>query len=91
MIIRSKSGVDAVRSQNVTFDNVQINSLHKPVYKLNKAENITFKNIPSVPENGTFAKILNAETKNIVFQGGNVKAANVEILNGAETSQVKFK
>ncbi len=91
MIISSNSGVDAFRSQNVTFDNVQINSLLKPVYKLNKAENITFKNIPSVPENGTFAKILNAETKNIVFQGGNVKAANVEILNGAETSQVKFK
>jgi hypothetical protein len=53
--------------------------------------NIAFKNIDKVPASGVYAKILNPETKNITFENVKIDKNRVEILNGAETSQVKFK
>lgn len=90
VIIKSKSGVSAFRADGLVLNNVLINSSQKPVFNLNKAMNVTFKNVPGNTAEGTYIKILNPETKNIVIEGGKVKAANVEILNGAEASQVKF-
>ncbi|MBP5743254.1 MAG: hypothetical protein J6W49_07455, partial [Paludibacteraceae bacterium] len=60
-------------------------------YSLNKGVNITFKNIPQLPTSGVFAKILNPETKNIVFENVKFDKSKVEIINGANESQVKFK
>lgn len=90
MIMNTNSGVTMFRTENATFDNVQFNSKLKPSVTMNKAANITFKNIPGTIS-GVYAKILNPETKNIKFEGGKVKAENVEVLNGAEQSQVKLQ
>ena len=89
--IKANSGVSAFRSENITFNNVTIDTPVSPTYSLNKGVNITFKNIPQLPTSGVFAKILNPETKNIVFENVKFDKSKVEIINGANESQVKFK
>ncbi len=89
--IKANSGVTTFRSENITFNNVTIDTPVSPTFSLNKSVNIAFKNIDKAPASGVYAKILNPETKNITFENVKIDKNKVEILNGAETSQVKFK
>lgn len=88
VIIKANKGVEAFRSENISFKNVVINATSQPTYKLNKAQNIQFTNMPSM--NGVSFKILNPETKNITFEKGKLSPSQVEIINGADPAQVKF-
>lgn len=90
VVIKARSGVDAFRSEGITFDNVNIIPEVGPAFKLNKATNITFKNMPASVKTGTYAKIFSAETKNITFEKGKLQPSQIEILNGADPSQVKY-
>ena len=89
--IKANSGVTTFRSENITFNNVTIDTPVSPTFSLNKSVNIAFKNIDKAPASGVYAKILNPETKNITFENVKIDKNRVEILNGAETSQVRFK
>ncbi len=90
MILQSKKGVEAYASENITFDNVQIKNESGYPFYMKKVKNISFKNIKNVNE-GVYAKILEPEVKNITIENSAIKASQIEMLNGAATSELKIK
>lgn len=90
MIITANEGFSAFGSENITLDNVTINSKIKPSFSLNKTNGVTFKNIKNVPE-GPLAKVYDASSKKIVVENSSIKASQIEMLNGADAKELKIK